>query len=241
VNEIRLDRVKSLGGNEAEERHETRGGCGEPAAAPHGSRSAPWATPAIALALFTLCLAAWFWTTGSYRRLASQILNDPITHVEYQASSGGPFIQLADQSSIADVRRFLIEAGERPDLGEPGREVPVFEPYCVLRIRFANGHVETLRIGDTLPLEGAGGRALVVATNSVIAWKGYRRYGDGKTLGELYGRLLDSRQLFVREQDGTVGPALSVASGRSAGPFAPRTQISGHGLAARASRNPRDR
>jgi hypothetical protein len=235
-----LDRDINLGGNEAEERLETSGGCGERAAA-HGSGPAPWATPAIALALFAGCLAAWWWTTGSYRRLASRILNEPITHVEYQAARGGPYIQLKDRSSIADMRRFLIEAGERPDLGEPGREIPVFESCCDLRIRFANGHLETLRIGETLPLEGAGGRALVVPTNSVIAWKGYRRYGAGKTLGELYGRLLDSRQLFVREQDGVVVPALAVASGRSAGPFAPRNQIRGHGLAASASRTPRDR
>jgi hypothetical protein len=151
----------------------------------------------IALLTLGVCWSGWSWRTGTYRRIAERILHDPIAAVDYQAYRDGPFVELRDQADIASIKKFIIEAHDGPERGEPGHELAIHEPDCAMRILFADGRVEELSIGDTLPFTTGRGRAVVLRANSVIAWRGFQRYGAGEIVGTLYGRLEEAGKLVT--------------------------------------------
>ena len=68
-----------------------------------------------------------------------------------------------------------------------------------MRIHFADGRVEELMVGDTLPSTSARDLAVVVRANAVIEWRGFRRFGAGEILGQVYARSADAGTLVFRE------------------------------------------
>ncbi len=196
----RLDRIRNLvrDGETDEptgvEPHAGAAGDGLPATAPspgagRGTRvslRAGWLLAGIALVVIVAAAGGSWWQAGGYRRAATSAFEGSITRILYQPSEDSNFAEFIDPHDIDYIRTFLIEARDQPERGEPGHEVGIREPECRMRIHFADGRVEELMVGDTLPSTSAHDLAVVVRANAVIEWRGYRRFGAGEILGQVY-------------------------------------------------------
>jgi hypothetical protein len=160
-----------------------------------------------ALVVIVASVGGWWWQAGAYRRAATSALAGSISRIEFQPSQDSDFAEFSDPHDIDYITTFLIEARDEPERGEPGHEVGIREPDCRMRIHFADGRVEDLMVGDTLPSTSGRGLAVVVRANAVIAWRGFRRFGAGEILGQVYGRNADAGKLVFREVPARTGKA----------------------------------